>query len=200
MQSPFTFKALVLAVKGVTGVDQRDHNGKIEKKSSLLGEIVQSLVVAVVLALIIHTFIMQNFRIPSASMEPTLQVQDYIFASKLHYRFQEPQRGDIVVFKYPKDTKRYFVKRLIAVGGETVAIRDSRLLINGQPVAEDYLPPGLRIPDFGPEEVPAGNYFMMGDNRNNSSDSREWGFVPRELIVGKEIFIYWPPARIGVAH
>jgi len=178
-------------------------------------EIIQSLVVAVVLALIIHTFVMQNFRIPSASMEPTLQIQDYIFASKLNYRFQEPKRGDIVVFKYPVDTKRYFVKRLIAVGGETVAFRNSQLLINGQPVSEDclppglripdygpveVLPPGLRIPDYGPVEVPAGNYFMMGDNRNNSSDSREWGFVPRNLIVGKEVFIYWPPARIGVAH
>ncbi len=183
-------------------MDQKDPKGEEEagKNNSLLVEIVQSLVVAVVLALIIHTFVMQNFRIPSASMEPTLQIQDYIFASKLNYRFQEPKRGDIVVFKYPVDTNRYFVKRLIAVGGETVAFRNSQLLINGQPVSEDYLPPGLRIPDYGPVEVPAGNYFMMGDNRNNSSDSREWGFVPRNLIVGKEVFIYWPPARIGVAH
>lgn len=181
-------------------MDQKDHIGETGKRNSLLVEIVQSLVVAVVLALIIHTFVMQNFRIPSASMEPTLQIQDYIFASKLNYRFQEPKRGDIVVFKYPLDTKRYFVKRLIAVGGETVAFRNSQLLINGQPVSENYLPRGLRIPDYGPVEVPAGNYFMMGDNRNNSSDSREWGFVPRNLIVGKEIFIYWPPARMGVAH
>jgi len=181
-------------------VDQKDQKGETGKRNSLLVEIVQSLVVAVVLALIIHTFVMQNFRIPSASMEPTLQIQDYIFASKLNYRFQEPKRGDIVVFKYPLDTKRYFVKRLIAVGGETVAFRNSQLLINGQPVSENYLPRGLRIPDYGPVEVTAGNYFMMGDNRNNSSDSREWGFVPRNLIVGKEIFIYWPPARMGVAH
>jgi signal peptidase I len=181
-------------------VDQNEHKGEAGKRNSLLVEIVQSLAVAVVLAFIIHTFVMQNFRIPSASMEPTLQIQDYIFAGKLNYRFQEPKRGDIVVFKYPKDTKRYFVKRLIATGGETVAIRNSQLFINGRQVAEDYLPRGLRFSDFGPVEVPAGNYFMMGDNRNNSSDSREWGYVPRELIVGKEIFIYWPPARMGVAH
>lgn len=181
-------------------MEQKDQKAESSKRYSLFVEIIQSLAVAVVLAFLIHTYVMQNFRIPSASMEPTLQIQDYIFASKLSYRFQEPKRGDIVVFKYPKDTTRYFVKRLIAVGGETVALRNSQLFINGQHVPEDYLPPGLRFSDFGPVEVPAGNYFMLGDNRNNSSDSREWGFVPRELIVGKEIFIYWPPSRIGVAH
>ena len=181
-------------------MEQKDQKGESSKRNSLFIEIIQSLAVAVVLALLIHTFVMQNFRIPSASMEPTLQIQDYIFASKLSYRFQEPKRGDIVVFKYPRDTTRYFVKRLIAVGGETVAFRNSQLYINGTLVPEDYLPAGLRTPDYGPVEVPEGNYFMMGDNRNNSSDSREWGFVPRNLIVGKEIFIYWPPQRIGVAH
>lgn len=170
------------------------------KKSSFFMEILQSLLVAVILAFIIHTFIMQNFRIPSGSMIPTLQIQDYIFASKLTYRFNEPKRGDIIVFKYPKDTTRFFVKRLIAVGGESVALKNSKLYIDGHQVAEDYLPEGLRFPDYGPVTVPEGNYFMMGDNRNNSSDSRDWGFVPESLIVGKEIFIYWPPARIGVAH
>ncbi len=171
-----------------------------DKKTSLPVEILQSLVVAIILAVLIHTFIMQNFRIPSGSMEPTLQINDYIFASKLHYRFQEPERGDIIVFRYPKDPKRYFVKRLIAIGGETVAIRNSLLYIDGEQVPEDYLPPGLEFSDFGTIDVPEGYYFMLGDNRNNSSDSREWGFVPRNLIVGKEIFIYWPPGRIGVAH
>lgn len=169
-------------------------------KKSFLVEILQSLAVAALLAFIIHTFIMQNFRIPSASMDPTLQVQDYIFASKLSYRINEPERGDIIVFKYPKDTTRYFVKRLIAVGGETVALRGSKLYIDGQHVSEAYLPQGLRYADYGPVDVPPGNYFMLGDNRNNSSDSRDWGFVPKNLIVGKEIFIYWPPTRIGVAH
>ncbi len=177
-----------------------DQNGDPAKKNSFFMEILQSLLVAAVLAFLIHTFIMQNFRIPSGSMEPTLQIQDYIFASKLAYRLDEPKRGDIVVFKYPKDTSRYFVKRLIALGGETVALKDSQLYIDGQLVPEDYLPPGLRFGSYGPVTVPEGYYFMMGDNRNNSSDSRDWGFVPRNLIVGKEIFIYWPPDRIGVAR
>lgn len=170
-----------------------------QKNPSFFKEILQSLLVAAVLAFLIHTFIMQNFRIPSGSMEPTLQIQDYIFASKLSYRLDEPKRGDIVVFKYPKDTSRYFVKRLIAVGGETVALKGGELYINGQLVPEDYLPQGLSFSDYGPVTVPEGNYFMLGDNRNNSSDSRDWGFVPRNLIVGKEIFIYWPPDRIGAA-
>ncbi|MDD2554519.1 MAG: signal peptidase I [Desulfotomaculaceae bacterium] len=170
-----------------------------QKKPSFFKEILQSLLVAAVLAFLIHTFIMQNFRIPSGSMEPTLQIQDYIFASKLSYRLDEPKRGDIVVFKYPKDTSRYFVKRLIAVGGETVALKGGELYVDGQSVPEDYLPQGLSFPDYGPVTVPEGNYFMLGDNRNNSRDSRDWGFVPRNLIVGKEIFIYWPPDRIGAA-
>jgi len=171
-----------------------------KKKPSFFTEILQSLLVAALLAFIIHTFIMQNFRIPSGSMEPTLQIQDYIFASKLAYRLNEPKRGDIVVFKYPKDTSRYFVKRLIAVGGETVALQDSKLYIDGQLAPEDYLPQGLKFRDYGPVTVPEANYFMLGDNRNNSSDSRDWGFVPRNLVIVKEIFIYWPPDRIGTAR
>jgi signal peptidase I len=86
------------------------------------------------------------------------------------------------------------------VGGETVAIKNSRLYINGQPVPEDYLPQGLRFADYGPKEVPAGSYFMLGDNRNNSDDSRVWGFLPKELIVGKAIVIYWPLGRAGVVR
>src|SRR5665647_1435397 len=108
------------------GGSKLDQKEAPSNKKSFLVEILQSLIIAAVLAFIIHTFVMQNFRIPSASMEPTLQVQDYIFASKLSYKFSEPERGDIIVFKYPKDTTRYFVKRLIAVGGETVALRDSK--------------------------------------------------------------------------
>ena len=83
---------------------------------------------------------------------------------------------------------------------ETVAIRDSKLYINDQPVPEDYLPQGLMFEDYGPVTVPEESYFMLGDNRNNSSDSRDWGYVPRNLIVGKEVLIYWPPDRIGVAR
>lgn len=170
------------------------------RKRSLFGEVFESVAIAVLLAVVIRLFVLEPFYIPSGSMEPTLKEHDRIIVSKLNYRFQEPKRGDIVVFKYPKDPKRNFVKRLIAVGGETVAIKNSRLYINGQPVPEDYLPPGLRFADYGPKEVPRGSYFMLGDNRNNSDDSRVWGLLPENLIVGKAIVLYWPPERIGIAH
>lgn len=167
---------------------------------SVFSEVFESVAIAVLLAVIIRLFVLEPFYIPSGSMEPTLREHDRIIVSKLNYRFQEPKRGDIIVFKYPKDTKRNFVKRLIGLGGETVALKNSRLYINGQLVPEDYLPQGLRFADFGPVEVPRGSYFMLGDNRNNSEDSRVWGFLPEKLIVGKEIFIYWPPGRAGIAH
>ncbi|MDD4170341.1 MAG: signal peptidase I [Desulfotomaculaceae bacterium] len=171
-----------------------------KKRRPFYREIIESVVIAVILAVVIRLLIIEPFYIPSGSMEPTLKEDDRIIVSKLNYRFQEPKRGDVIVFKYPLDPKRNFVKRLIAAGGETVAIRNSRLYINNEPVPEDYLPQGLRFADFGPEEVPAGSYFMLGDNRNNSDDSRVWGFLPENLIVGKAVVIYWPPGRLTAVH
>jgi len=169
-------------------------------KKSTLGEILESVVIAVLLAVVIRLFILAPFYIPSGSMEPTLQIGDRIIVSKLAYRFGEPRRGDIVVFKYPLDPSRDFVKRLIGLPGETVALRDNRLYINGQLVEENYLPPDIHFADFGPVKVPPGYYLMLGDNRNNSDDSRVWGPLPRENIIGKAILIYWPLERIGLLH
>lgn len=163
-------------------------------------EALESVAVAVLLAIVIRLFVLEPFYIPSGSMEPTLQVNDRIIVSKLNYHFKEPKRGDVVVFKYPLDTSRDFVKRLIAVGGETVAIKGTVVYINGQPIPETYLPPGLRFSDYGPVVVPAGSYFMMGDNRDNSDDSRNWGFMSEELIVGKAVAIYWPLDRLRLVH
>lgn len=170
------------------------------KKGSFFREITESIVIAVLLAVVIRLFILEPFYIPSGSMEPTLQEGDRIIVSKLNYHFQEPEREDVVVFKYPRDQERNFVKRLIATGGETVALKDSRLYINGQTVPEDYLPAGLRFNDFGPREVPQGSYLMLGDNRNNSDDSRVWGFLPRNLMIGKAVLIYWPLDRIRIIN
>lgn len=168
------------------------------KNSSFFKEITESIVIAVLLAVLIRLFILEPFYIPSGSMEPTLKEGDRIIVSKLNYHFQDPARGDVVVFKYPRDQKRNFVKRLIATGGETVALKSSRLYINGQAVPEDYLPAGLRFNDYGPREVPQDNYLMLGDNRNNSDDSRVWGFLPRDLMIGKAVLIYWPLDRIRI--
>ncbi|WP_027363548.1 signal peptidase I [Desulfotruncus alcoholivorax] len=163
-----------------------------KKKKPAFMEIIESVAIAVLLAVIIRMFVFQPFVIPTGSMEPTIQIGDRIMVSKFAYHFGEPSRGDIVVFRPPFDPERIFVKRLIGVGGDTVEIRGSKLYINGKLIPEDYLPKGLRFQDFGPVQVPPGNYFMMGDNRNNSDDSRVWGNLPKKNIIGKAVIIYWP--------
>ncbi|MGB9826000.1 MAG: signal peptidase I [Desulfofundulus sp.] len=179
----------------LTGTARQPEGGK-----STLGEVLESVVVAVILAAVIRLFILAPFYIPSGSMEPTLQVGDRIIVSKLAYRFGEPRRGDIVVFKYPLDPSRDFVKRLIGLPGETVALRNNHLYVNGHLVAENYLPRDIHFEDFGPVQVPPGYYLMLGDNRNNSDDSRVWGPLPRQNIIGKAVLIYWPLDRIGLLH
>jgi signal peptidase I len=144
----------------------------------------------------------QAYLIPTGAMYPTLLAGDRFFANKFIYRFQNPTRGDVTVFKFPLDEQRDFTKRVIPVGGETLSIRDHRIYINCrppdlgcQPIAdpwgyyEDRL--GISSEDFGPVHVPQGSYFVMGDHRNNSQDSRTWGFVKAEAIKGRVALIYW---------
>lgn len=130
------------------------------------------------------------YEIPSSSisMEPTIPVGSVIIVKK-YTNINELQRGDIVTFMYPLDPSRVFVKRVIGLAGETICLKDSHLLINGHEVAEDYLPNDMRFPDFGPITLPNGNYFVMGDNRNSSDDSRVWGPLPQDNILGKVIQI-----------
>ena len=176
----------------------------------------ESIVIAVILALVIRTFIVQAFKIPSGSMIPTFEVGDRIFVSKFIYgakvpftglrlpAVRQPKRGDIIVFISPESPKKDFVKRLIAVGGETVEIRDGAIYIDGKPVDE----PALRAVyyynrgDFGKEgqviKVPEGSYYALGDNSASSRDSRYWGFVPESNVLGKVIFVYWPLHRMKV--
>lgn len=170
------------------------------RRRGLFGDFVESLLIAVILALVIRFFIFQPFYIPSGSMEPTLLTGDRIIVSKFAYYFREPERGDVIVFKYPGDPKRAFVKRVVALGGETVAIRDSRLYIDGVAVVEEYLPAGVSYHDFGPLRVPEGNLFMLGDNRANSDDSRVWGYLDEDLVIGKALAIYWPVVRLGAVN
>ncbi len=170
------------------------------KGKSAAVEIFESIIIAVLLAAIIRIFVLAPFYIPSGSMVPTLLEGDRIIVSKIAYRFWEPKRGDIVVFKYPRDPSRDYVKRLVGLGGETVALKNSRLYINGQEVPEKYLPPGLRFGDYGPIRVPEGHYLMLGDNRNVSEDSRYWGPLPEKNIIGKALMIYWPLHRIRLLN
>lgn len=161
-------------------------------------ETLEALVLAVILAAVIRFFLFEPFYIPSGSMEPTLMPGDRIIVNKFIYLFKEPVRGDIMVFRYPKDPERDFIKRVIGVPGDTVEIRNSDLYINGKKVSEPYLPAGLKFQDFAPVTVPPGNFFMLGDNRNNSEDSRFWGMMPKANIRGKAILIYWPLNRLGL--
>src|SRR5690349_13152293 len=163
-------------------------------------ETLDACIFAAVLSLVIITFVVQAFYIPSGSMEPTLMVDDRILVAKFVYRFGPVHRGDVIVFRYPLNPQRDFVKRVIGLPGERVRLKDGVVYVGDQAISEK----GYTIkPDFGnygPVTVPATQYFVLGDNRNNSEDSRFFGYVPRANIIGKSVFIYWPPPRIGFVH
>jgi signal peptidase I len=187
-------------------------------KKSTVREYFESIVIAVILALFIRTFIVQAFKIPTGSMEEYLLIGDHLLVNKFVFgptlssleRKLLPigtvKRGDIVVFKYPEEPDRDFIKRVIGLPGETVEVREKKVLIDGKPLQEWYthfLQPAAAPSEFheitsfdvreryGPVTVPANQYFVMGDNRDNSQDSRYWGFLPRDYIKGKALVIYW---------
>jgi len=185
------------------------------KIKSQVREWMESIIIAVILALIIRAFVVQAFKIPSGSMIPTFQVGDRIFVNKFLYgaripftdiRFpalRQPIRGDIIVFRSPEDKKKDFVKRLIATEGETVEIRDGKIYIDNKAIDEPASIKGVYYynnGDFGGEsqviKVPAGSYYALGDNSSSSRDSRYWGFVPKKNLIGKVIVIYWPIYRM----
>ncbi len=191
-------------------------NGKsAPAKGSTFRENVESLAWAVVLMLIVRIFLLQAFRIPSESMRETLLVGDFLFVTKLDYGaklpfthirlpgLRAPKRGDIIVFQWPPDPSQDFIKRCIATGGQTVEIKHRQVFVDGEPLVEPYArhstpveePAGMSPRDnFDAVTVPPGHLFMMGDNRENSADSRYWGFVPMDLVKGRALFIYFSTA------
>lgn len=177
-------------------------------RKSAIREYAEALIIALALAFIIRTFIIQPFTIPSGSMEKTLLVGDYLLVNKFWYGLKnpftgnyliegtEPQIGDIIVFKYPEDPSIDFIKRIVGVPGDIIEVRDKQLLRNGQPVKENYiqhLHPDfiMDLDNIGPVVVPEDEYFAMGDNRDNSKDSRAWGTLRRSAIHGKAWRIHW---------
>jgi signal peptidase I len=188
-------------------------------KKSVPREYLESVVVAVILALFIRTFAVQAFKIPTGSMETNLLIGDHLLVNKLVYSpsfgpwesgllgKKEVQRGHVVVFKFPEEPTRDFIKRVIGLPGETIEIRDKKVYINDRPLDEPYahfLQPPLRRDDpeyglrgedvrdnFGPKVIPPGHLFVMGDNRDNSRDSRFWGTLPRDQVKGRALLVYW---------
>ncbi|HEY1913716.1 MAG TPA: signal peptidase I [Vicinamibacterales bacterium] len=154
---------------------------------------VKTLVSAAVYAVLIVTFGFQVARVEGQSMAPTLEDQDRLIVNKLIYRIGEPRRGDIVMLYYPLNPDKSFVKRVIAEEGDTVRIVDGRVYVNDIPLKDDYVEADYRShDDWGPQVIPEGYDFVMGDHRNNSSDSRHWGMVPKKYIIGKVQIRWWP--------
>jgi signal peptidase I len=166
-----------------------------------LGENIQILAIALILALLIRSFVAEPRFIPSDSMFPTLQVGDRLVVEKISYRFHSPTTGDIVVFNPPQELHGYaqdqaFIKRVIGLPGQVVKIQNGQVYLNGVSLPESYIaaPPDYQ---WGPATVPADRVFVMGDNRNNSNDSHVWGFLPQPNIIGRACFRFWPLSRIG---
>lgn len=206
----------------------KKHTNSIKKKSAFR-EYAEAAAIAIILALFIRTFVVQAFKIPSGSMKPTLLIGDHLLVNKFIYgikvpfidrfiiQFKKPNRGDIVVFKWPKDESKDFIKRIIGVEGDTVELKRDLLYVNGERIRQEYvekysdseiskadkyeefigegkhhiLDQYVRHENFGPITVPKNSIFVMGDNRDNSQDSRYWGFVSLNKIKGKALIIYW---------
>ena len=187
-------------------------------RKSTVREYFESICIAVILALFVRTFVVQAFKIPTGSMENNLLIGDHLLVNKFVFAptlsdierqllpIDPVKRGDILVFKFPEDPERDFIKRVIGLPGETLEVRNKKVFINGTPLDEPYVhfifPPEERAPgdvgfeaseksDYGPVTIPDGHYFMMGDNRDNSEDSRYWGFMPADYIKGKALFVFF---------
>src|SRR6476620_1698864 len=229
------------ATRSISDQQKSDALRDLNRKRSgldFLGEWAKIFLVSIVLFAVIRTFLVEAFKIPSGSMENTLQIGDFLLVNKLVYgaevpfthkrlpRLREPQRGDVIVFEYPEDLTKNFVKRLVGVPGDTVQMRDGQLIRNGEVVHETYVehtepdmdpaPEDFRWQrdyvvrsanaatgyhpsrnNWGPLVVPKGNYFVLGDNRDNSLDSRYWGFVADSLVRGQPLVVYYSYDRDG---
>jgi signal peptidase I len=158
----------------------------------------RDILVAMAIAIFIVVFVIQPVKVEGTSMQPHLSDQERIFVNRFVYRFADVHRGDVVVFWYPKDHSKSFIKRVLGVSGDEVEIREGIVYINGSRMDEPYLNPEYRDYRSYPKViVPPGQYFVLGDHRNSSNDSRSWGFVARDLIYGKAVFSYWPIERLG---
>ncbi len=180
------------------------HKSFFENLRSHIIDFIQTLVVFGAIFALIYLFIAQFHKVSGNSMVPILHNGDYLITEKITYRLGNPKKGDIIVLKNPRDESQDFIKRIMAVPGDTIKIENDLVFVNGQLISESYLPsgtitrPGNFLADGAQIKAGSNQYFVFGDNRNHSSDSREWGAVTREEIVGRAFFRYWPPKDLGL--
>ena len=162
-------------------------------RDGIVDDLVKFALIALLIVIPVRIFIAQPFVVRGASMEPTFHGGEYLIVDQLSYRLGDPERGDVIILRYPKDESVYFIKRVIGLPGDRVELVDKQLLINGRPTEDPHGSYSLSgsMRQYGPVTVPADHLFVMGDNRDESSDSRVWGFVPRHYLKGKAFLIYW---------
>lgn len=174
-----------------------------KKLTSFLLEVLQVIVFAISIFLFIYLLVMQPHKIKGDSMEPNFHNAEYLLTDKLSYRFGEPKRGDVVVFQAPPELKEEYIKRVIGLPGDEVSIIDGKIYINNSELKEGYIPddfytyPAKFIAEGQPIKIPDGNYFVMGDNREHSYDSRNFGLISKSTITGRAWVVYWPPQQAG---
>ncbi len=153
------------------------------------------------IAAFVIVFLCQPVKVEGTSMLPQLEDEQRIFVSKIAYRFESIERGDVIVFRFPENPKRSYIKRIVGLPGDSIEIRNGEVFINGRPYAEPHVPPHYRDnTSRTPVVVAEGAYYVLGDHRNTSNDSRTWGTVSESFITGKAVFAYWPPEKIGVVR
>jgi signal peptidase I len=181
-------------------VDEQTDEQAESHPGSALREMVETILLTLLIYVLIRTFLIENYRVVGHSMDPTLADKQFLIVSKLDYRLREPRRGDIVVFLDPRDEGRKLIKRIVGLPGEMVEIRNGQVLVGGQTLDEPYVQNQARYSDPA-TQVPEGHFYVLGDNRSNSSDSHNWGTLAEDRIVGRAWFSYWPPEVWGpIAH
>lgn len=167
------------------------------RTKSVFREFAETIVLTLLIYFLVRTFLFENYRVLGHSMDPTLENDQFLVVNKLGYRLGEPERGDIIVFRDPRSDERKLIKRVIGLPGEVLEVQGGQVFVNGQRLDEPYIDnPGRYTQEATP--IPEGMYFVLGDNRNNSSDSHNWGTLPRDRVVGKAWVSYWPPRLWGV--
>lgn len=178
----------------------------IKRLGAFFLDVLEVIVFAVAIFLFLYLLVLQPHKIKGASMEPNFPNGEYLLTDKVTYRFGEPKRGDVIVFKAPTGDGEEYIKRIIGLPGEKIAVRNGQVILNGKELDEKYIPEisptygGAFLQENETFTIPEGHYFVLGDNRPHSSDSRSWGTITKDKITGRAWLVYWPPKNAGVVH